>query len=214
MDKPEICVPWCVHVTTAQKTTSDFPACLPWLRKCKLRVSVALICTTDHTCTSAYLLDVVSVLCLPTSRIVIKHNQQECFIADWQHKLLKKAIIGATICCHISLIVPCAFGHHTRGIQINQLDVMHHILMHFEHVGNIKPSVQCFVICIICISIWNKTFCKLTRFVLMNRIAQGYCLISRNLHVPRKQSRIALIQLLRWSVCVHITVERIVSHHL
>ena len=64
--------------------------CSNQLRKSKSRVSVALICTTDDTCTSAYLFDVISVLCLPTSRIVIKHNQQECFVADWQHKPHKK----------------------------------------------------------------------------------------------------------------------------
>ncbi len=44
---------------------------------------------SDHTCTSLYLCYVVSVLCLPTSRIIIKHNQQKCFVADWQHKALK-----------------------------------------------------------------------------------------------------------------------------
>ena len=143
--------------------------CSNWLCKRKSLVSAAMICTTDHTCTSAYLFDVVSVLCLPTSRLILKHNQQKCFVADW-HKPLTKAIIGVTICCHISSIVPCAFGHHTWGIQINQLNVTHRILAHCEHVRSVKPSLQCFVIRIVCIAIWNKTFCKLTRFVLRNKM--------------------------------------------
>ncbi len=117
-------------------------------------------------CTSVCVFDVVSILCLPTSRIIIKHNQQKCFVADWQHKALKKAITGATTCCHICLIVPCALGNHTRGIQIIQLNVMHHILTHFQHVRNVKSSMQCFVICIVCIAIWDKTFCTPTRFAV------------------------------------------------
>ena len=52
---------------------------------------------------------------------------------------------------------------------------MHHILVHFEHVRNIKPSVQCFVIRIVCITIWNKTFCKLTRLVLKNKFVGASC---------------------------------------
>ncbi len=75
--------------------------CSNWLRKRKSLVSVALICTTDYTCKSAYLFDVDSVLRLPTSRIIIKHNQQKCFVTERQHKPLKNAILGATICCSI-----------------------------------------------------------------------------------------------------------------
>ena len=129
--------------------------------------------------TNAYLLDVVSIVRLPTSRIIIKHNQQKCFVADW-HKPLTKTIIGVTICCHISLIVPCAFGHHTGGIQINQLNVTHHILAHCEHVRSVKPSLQCFVIRIVCIAIWNKTFCAPKRFVVKIEIT-----LANTIHNPR-----------------------------
>jgi hypothetical protein len=92
-----------------------------------------------HVVLATYLFDVIGIFRLPSRCIVDKHHQQECFIANRQYlTTLKHVCVWSTIGSHICVIVPCATGHHTRSIRINQLHIMNHAVSHRQHVWNVK----------------------------------------------------------------------------